>query len=280
MKDEGGGEPTMTISATVYETTPVDVALAGGMLYSALATCFRRPTEAGLQPFRDARAAGTVVAAARLLDRDAGDDSLVEAAERLTRPAVPPADALAEHYDRLFGHTTRGVVCLFEAEFGTPAPFQQPHALADLAGFYRAFGVETGGDQPERADHMGCECEFMALLCLKEAWLRQAAAESTADARDRETLDVTCEARRRFLRDHVARVGPSLAAALESADPDGFYHRVGTLLDRLIDADCRRLGVAAGPPTLDLRPLEVDDTPMACGTGDDLIQIQGLRGGS
>jgi TorA maturation chaperone TorD len=80
--------------------------------------------------------------------------------------------------------------------------------LADIAGFYRAFGVEiTPGT--ERPDHIAVELEFMHLLAVKEvvAAGREDGGEHARICRD---------ARATFFRDHLGRwFGPSANASGE-----------------------------------------------------------------
>jgi len=70
--------------------------------------------------------------------------------------------------------------------------FARPRELADVSGFYKAFGLRTEG---ERADHLSVECEFAALLCVKEA-IAVASGDAEAAGRCR-------DARASFLRDHL-----------------------------------------------------------------------------
>ncbi|MDR7440149.1 MAG: molecular chaperone TorD family protein [Armatimonadota bacterium] len=95
-------------------------------------------------------------------------------------------------YVRLF---VRGEVPPYEASSGTPtAPLGGPNVqlLADVAGFYRAFGFQARGERP---DHLAAELEFLALLCLLEA--RAHLAGQAEEAR------VCADARKAFLRDHL-----------------------------------------------------------------------------
>jgi hypothetical protein len=46
------------------------------------------------------------------------------------------------------------------------------------------------------------------------------------------------------------------------------------MLLAFLNAECARLGIDAGPVDLRVRPEMVDEPPMACGTPDQLIQIQ------
>ena len=64
--------------------------------------------------------------------------------------------------------------------------------LADIAGFYRAFGMTVPGDRP---DHVVAELEFLALALLHEA--------DALAGDDVERLDVIGDVIRSFLRDHI-----------------------------------------------------------------------------
>ncbi len=57
----------------------------------------------------------------------------------------------------------------YETEYTTPDALYKAHQLADIAGFYRAFGLEMSTENRERPDHLAAELEFMHFLALKEA---------------------------------------------------------------------------------------------------------------
>ena len=44
--------------------------------------------------------------------------------------------------------------------------------MGDIAGFYKAFGVELSKDIHERLDHLSVEFEFMHFLAYKESYSR------------------------------------------------------------------------------------------------------------
>src|SRR3990172_7219059 len=106
--------------------------------------------------------------------------------------------ALQAEHRRSFGLV--GSLC-YETEFGLPHEFRQSQELADLAGFYRAFGLRVGRSQSqggtvrERPDHIAVELEFMYLLALKEAY----AAENGMP----EQAEICRETQRKFLSDHL-----------------------------------------------------------------------------
>ncbi len=259
-------------------TNALDLALARSVVYRAVATTFQRPSEATLETLASDDARRTIQDAAALLDSDLADTPpLTPAVDQLARACeqAPLADLVDEH-DRLFGHTARGVVCPFETEYGSSAPFQQPQTLADIAGFYRAFGLRTRSASYERVDHIGCQCDFVMFLALKEAYLMEAPVNEDGSEHtiDTETLEATRKATADFLRDHIGRFGRAFANALMTESPDRFHGCAARVLLRLLDIDCARLDVPVGPLTLELRSDAEDETPLGCGDGEQLIQIQ------
>lgn len=139
--------------------------------------------------------------------------------------------ALQAEHRRAFG--LAGSLC-YETELGLPNEFRQSQELADIAGFYRAFGFAVGGAVRERPDHVAAELEFMHVLALKEAY----AAENGVA----EHVEICVDAQRKFLQDHLARwVGP-LAEALERSAGTGPYVALARLAADFVQADARRLG--------------------------------------
>lgn len=111
-------------------------------------------------------------------------------------PRIPllEIEALQAAYRHTFGLT--GSLC-YETEYGLPHEFRQSQEMADLCGFYRAFGLNLGGTVRERPDHLATELEFMYVLALKEAY---AANNGVV-----EHVEVCEEAQRKFLADHLGR---------------------------------------------------------------------------
>lgn len=263
---------TRTLHEDVGRT--VDDALARGVLYRALADALRRPTRETLASLRSPEGHRTLRAAARqLTDRPDDPRGLVAAVDRLVSTLDPSAGDAEVRYARLFGHTARGVVCPYETEYGVAMPFQQPQALADIAGTYRAFGLQPRPSLDERVDHVGCQTEFMGFLAVKEAYGLEATSDGDNDE-FRETLEVTQGAERAFLRDHLARFGLAFATSLEREDPAGVFGAVGSLLGAIIRFECVRLNVAPGPLDLELREAEDPEAMTGCDTCPDLLRIQ------
>ncbi len=249
----------------------VDDALARAVVYRTLSIGFQAPTDERLRQVSAREGFGVVIAALRHVDRQAGGRRLEPVVARLATMSVPGVEALAGSFTRLFGHTARGLICACETEYGPENGFHQPQQLADISGYYLAFGLRPLAASDVRVDHIACECEFMDFLNRKEARLL---ANRSQWADGRETLEVTRHAARTFLRDHLGRFGRAFAIRVAAEDGDGYFGLLGRVLLGFVDVECTRVGAEAGPLDLAVRPDTIDETPMACGTVEELIQIQ------
>ncbi len=243
-------------------------ALARATVYRTFAVAFQPPTEAGLRSigagdgFRTLKLALQVVAPSSSRQVDAGIKQLRREGRRL----MP----LAAQYSRVFGHTARGLVCPCETEYGDDNKYQQPQQLADISGYYLAFGLTPIAGSELRQDHVACECEFMVFLNLKQALF---AEEGAHGAEGVETLDVTRQAERTFLRDHLGRFGRAFASTLASNGSGAYYSTWGMLFLTWLELEHSRLGLEIASDALPLRTEFTDEAPMACGSASDLIQI-------
>jgi TorA maturation chaperone TorD len=117
-----------------------------------------------------------------------------------------------------------------ETAFSAKHLFQQVAHQADIAGFYRAFGVNAEND---RSDHVAMELEFCYLLALKEAHARGLGeSEHVAICRD---------GHRVFMRDHLARWAPHIAQRIVVTGAGTWYERPAWLLLAFIAAEERYL---------------------------------------
>lgn len=159
-----------------------------------------------------------------------------------------PADG---EYSRLFGVSLAATP--YETEYDPLASVRKGHRLADLLGFYEAFGFRLSEDAKEFPDHIAVELEFMAVLLLKTA---------QAQLEGREEATAVCrEATGKFLADHLGGWGMAFADRVEAATEDMFYRFAARLLRAFIRAECRLLGVEALPPAASAPR---DPGPLAC----------------
>lgn len=173
----------------------------------------------------------------------------------------PPEEPKAE-VRRVFGHNLSPDCPPYEGHYGKVGIFRQTHQMADLSGFYRAFGVEAAeGDR--RPDHLPVELEFAALLCLKEA-----VALGKGDA---ERAGICRSARARFLSEHLARWLPAFAEAVERKSPGSYYARLAAATSAFALRDAESLGAAPKERVAGPFVEEAEDACASCiGGGDDV----------
>ena len=167
-------------------------------------------------------------------------------------------DALEGEHRRVLGHTINKECPPYETFYGvSQVDFQQSHLMADISGFFRAFGFQVSDTAFERIDHVAVELEFMQVLAAKEAYARSRG--------DEEHAQIVREGEAAFLGDHLGKWAPTFGRRIHQRSPDGIYGLWGRLLDAFLEAEARYLGV--GP----LDPVEVAAAaveplgPMTCG---------------
>lgn len=206
-------------------------AVACASLYRMLALAFSYPEQglveqvrsdigAGLLARREGALSPRLAGPLRSLSRTWRDVSL---------------DGLCSEHSRLF--LGSALVALREGGYGDGLRFAgQPVDLADLNGFYLAFGFGPPPTAASPPDYLGTELEFMSLLHLKIAYAMQ--------RRQTEQMQITRAAMARFLEDHLGRWVGALHMALQEAGAAPAYLALARLLSRAVEVDAHRLGVA------------------------------------
>jgi TorA maturation chaperone TorD len=248
------------------ETDAVD--LARECLYRFLSAVVTGPYDDGWFRVLDTHSQELASSAAELLRAvaDPGANSLgpcelgvedLDLAGLLANLRKPIGDLRTEH-DHAFGLVIPRECPPYETEyFPSSENFARSQQMADIAGFYRAFGVEPSADRPERPDHLGLELEFMAVLFMKKR-MALASAETNADATEQASV---CErAERDFFRDHLAWWVPTFASGLSRKAKGGYLRALARVLAAVVPVERRRLDipVSSGPTRPDFieRPEE------------------------
>ena len=211
----------------MIDTLPVDMraiegAFARAQLYGALASALGEPKRT-----LDEAAVASLESAASTVDDRVGLSA--EVAE--LQAAIPSLRAdpriLDREYATLF---LKGEVPPFEASYAPGMRLTQE--LADVAGFFRAFGVKT---RDERPDHLVSELELMAFLCLKEAIALGNRLSTEAD--------VCRQAQAAFLRDPLARWVSTLARGVSERATLPVYPILLRMVEKTVAHDASVLGV-------------------------------------
>ncbi len=173
------------------------------------------------------------------------------------------SDLQAEHR-RVFSNVITLDCPPYETLFGNDHVFAQAHVMGDIAGFYKAFGVELSRDIHERMDHLSVELEFMHFIAYKESYARcHDGAEKT---------QVVVDAQKKFVKDHIGRWVPLFARMLARKADYGFYRYLADITAEWMDLDAAFLGVNPQPYNeTDYRPATFqapEGQSYACGAQD------------
>ena len=246
--------------------TAADEARARGAMYALLAWAWRYPNQETISTLRALLSGCLNGSSSGLLD-----DHTQEALGSLAK-AFPEEDGLdltlSVRYSELFGHAVRGTCPLYELEYGQAEIVQQAGELADIAGFYSAFGLECTQESMERVDHVSVECEFMSVLCAKYA--------TGVLSNGTDLMDACFDGQRTFLRDHLTRWFLAFCSRVAKANGDGVYGCFARLGAAFLACECRAFGITTGPEYLELRSVDPDaDTEIQCGplAGEQLVPL-------
>jgi putative dimethyl sulfoxide reductase chaperone len=208
------------------KATRIDQALGRAILYRFLSLGFTFPDRDTLEGLSLGLEAAKV--ASSMLSPDLGrgvqDVKLALEARDLGR--------LAEEYTSLFTYSASPDCPLNECAYAARHIFQESQELADLAGFYSAFGLDLYRQRP---DELTVELEFAYLLALKESHARE--------QRQRQRAGVCADAQRAFLRDHLGRWGQNIGRRVAVLGADTVYASLGRLLDRFIEYELEHLEI-------------------------------------
>lgn len=173
-------------------------------------------------------------------------------------------DALQADYLDRFDHGQERVA-LYETEYGRMRGLSKGKDLADIVGFYRAFGFDLEeGDDAEMPDHLAVELEFYGILLYK-SMLLTASGDNTGH-------EIVEDARRKFLIDHLGGFVRAISQRPGVANDPVYGPLLGWCAD-LVAEEC--LGMGAVPAPLDF--FAQDDAGEVANCGG-CVAIPGLTG--
>jgi DMSO reductase family type II enzyme chaperone len=237
-----------TTNAAPTQEQEMAIALARSEVYRWLSLGVRYPDEAVKRQLQLPERRQRLLEACRVLE-DSKGHHLTDLAEGLVRHLWQHAiQEIETSYIRAFGHIARGRLSLYETEYGDGQALRAVHELGDIAGFYRAFGLEIGRAVGERVDHAGVECAFLHVLCYKEAY---------AIAHHGPQQHEMCrEAQARFLREHLGWWMPSMARRVLDLYAGTFYAAWAELTLAFLAQERQRFGLPHVSEHLGLRTPE------------------------
>ncbi|OGX03133.1 MAG: hypothetical protein A3G87_07140 [Omnitrophica bacterium RIFCSPLOWO2_12_FULL_50_11] len=240
------GSPCFEILRCAQNDVDVAVLLSRSILYQALSFFFRRPDLAQDLSLVD-KTRGIWQAAVDTLpfhnrDRLRG---LLDALLGRLKNTTPKE--WAEEYEKLLGHTVKGVASAYELEYGEEHTHREPHQLADITAFYSAFGLKLSNRSHERADHASVELEFMYFLLYKEILALEDGKEEKAQ--------ISMEASRHFLSEHLSYWFPAFSLRV-SKYSKGLLKGIADFAFEFVVQDCLAQNIKPGSQDLPLRAVQ------------------------
>lgn len=148
-------------------------------------------------------------------------------------------ETLMGEYLYTFGDATMAVDCpAYEMYFSGSHIFQQTQELADISGFYKAFGLDVSKDDTgNRWDHIAVELEFLHFLSYKQAY--------AIENHGAEEQNACLAAKKKFLNAHIGRWIQAFSKSVARKSPAGFYWQIAKLANDFVHLDMEDLGVSA-----------------------------------
>ncbi len=218
------------------QVTKTEESLARSTIYSILASPFAYPTEEYLKELQSGDVVASLKEALKLFPEEdellAAAEKFCEAVEKET-PSLTVNDMEGE-YNRIF---SMGLICPHnETEYSSSHVFMKGQDMADIAGFYNAFGFRMSSEEKALADFIGTELEFMHVVTFKEYHALEKGEEKHVE---------TCvEAQGKFLKCHLGAWATAFSKVLSATTHLEYFRTLGRLLDEFVAFDGKYLGVA------------------------------------
>lgn len=156
---------------------------------------------------------------------------------------------------------TRMLCSPYETAYGNNG-LNKAMTLADLNGFYNAFGLSIPEGEGDRPDHIAVEMEFLSLLSIKEAY--------GIEQELKDMVDVIASAKKGFLKDHLCKWATTFCGNLRERTTKDFYRNLALLTSRFVKAEAGFYGLELKPEEELQResPTPINCHAEGCGEGD------------
>ncbi|MBM4386968.1 MAG: molecular chaperone TorD family protein [Deltaproteobacteria bacterium] len=134
---------------------------------------------------------------------------------------LPPSDeTLEDEYHYILG--SGGCCSPCESEHSGDRLGGKGRIMADVAGFYRAFGFIPDIETKSPVDDIAVELSFLSFSTFKEAYARYQGKEEEAG--------LCAEAKRKFMKEHLLIWIGSFSGKLKESAPESFYAKISVTL--------------------------------------------------
>lgn len=214
----------------------VENLLTRSALYHILSACFLYPAEEKVSVLKELNF-HEFINSLELCYQEVGDTKELQRCLKEVQRCFEDTsiETLRKVYQRIVGHTISKECPLYETQYGAAHIYQQTHELADIQGFYKAFGLEISDVEKERSDHVSVEFEFMHFLLYKQAY----ALENHGD----EKAQLCVDAQKKFLKEHVGKWVPLFAILFGRKAEEGFYNALSALTKEFIRLEMKLMNV-------------------------------------
>ncbi len=203
-----------------------DVLEARLQTYSFASALFSAPSSEKFKLLTDKEFQKSALTSCTLLQSSGDLSSLAGRILTLVSEGKPAG----EDHTKVFGHTLSKDVSPYELEhLKNKDVFAQTQSLADIQGFYKAFGLEVNG--LERADYFSMESEFLAFLILKEL-------KALSDGQE-DNAEICRLAQRDFFADHFSWWIADFTEKLCSEPSPPFYQLAAEFLRLFVECEQR-----------------------------------------
>ncbi len=201
----------------------IERALAKSRVFGLLARALRYPDEELFAALQTGRWAADLAEAVRVSGIKPPKPFLAEL-QRVSESLATRLETLQSQHNALY---SSGSVCpQQESDYVASHAFQKTDVMADVAGFYHAFGLRVSRAQRELPDFLGSELEFLHAVGWKEARATQEGNQEAA---------IVCRrAQRKFLAEHLGVWIGAFRAKMEAGPAGPFYVALARLVESFV----------------------------------------------
>ncbi|MBO1225498.1 MAG: molecular chaperone TorD family protein [Candidatus Scalindua sediminis] len=212
----------------------VEDLLASSQVYQFLSTCLLEPKKETLALLCNKDYMDEVESCLRKNGNGELSETFRHLQEGLQNTDI---ETLTKGYRDTFGGATVAMDCPpYEMYFSGSHIWQQTQDLADISGFYKAYGIEVSKDETSsRWDHIAVELEFLHFLTYKLAY----AIENHGDKEQESCLT----GKKKFLNAHIGRWIQAFSSAVWKKSPEKFYRQAAKLANSFVHIEMAKLDV-------------------------------------